>query len=186
MSNTPRNKPLIIYVTGAPGSGKTTLAKLISEQLFIPHVSSDLVHGGMHFTRPDDYDRHAGFHEAFVPLMVTMAKLGMSFVVDHVLQKDISKADVIDKLTPWAQIVYVHTIAAHSIDRHLARELARNDKGTVLDDEGLSKRAEFHASNLAQTEHPADYENPVLIVHTDDGYEPSLEEIVEFIQENNQ
>jgi len=176
------NKPLIIYVTGAPGSGKTTLAKLISEQLFIPHVSSDLVHGGMHLTRPNGYDRRTGFHEAFVPLMVAMAKLDMSFVVDQVLQKDISKIDIIDKLTPWAQIVYIHTVATRSVDRHLARELARHNKGITLDDAGMRKRAEFHASNLAQTEHPADYENPVLIVHTDDGYEPSLEKIVEFIQ----
>ncbi len=44
------HKPSIIYVTGTPGSGKTTLVKCISERLYIPHVSSDLVHGGVSFT----------------------------------------------------------------------------------------------------------------------------------------
>lgn len=175
-------KPLIIYVTGAPGSGKTTLAKLISEQLYIPHVSSDLVHGGAGLVRPDEYDRRQGFHEAFVPLMMAMARLRISFVVDQVLQKDISKTDIIDKLTPWARIVYVHTMAGNSIERHLARELTRRDKGVVLDEGGLKKRAEFHASNLAQTEQPADYESPVLVVRTEEGYEPSLEKIIDFIQ----
>ena len=85
------NKPLIIYVTGAPGSGKTTLARRISEQLYIPHVSPDLVHGGARFTLGKPNDRYKTLHEAFVPIMIGMTKRGISFVVDHVLQKDISK-----------------------------------------------------------------------------------------------
>lgn len=31
-------RPLIVYVSGAPGSGKTTLAAKIAAELFIPHI----------------------------------------------------------------------------------------------------------------------------------------------------
>lgn len=176
------SKPLIIYVTGAPGSGKTTLAKRISEQLYIPHVSSDLVHGGVRFTLGEPNDRYKTLHEAFVPIMVDMSKRGISFVVDHVLQKDMSKTDVIDKLLPHARIIFIHTVATNCIKRHLERELGRDDRGKVLDDDGLKKRADFHASNLSQTVEPADFETPVLIVDTDDGYDPALDEIVATIE----
>lgn len=43
-------RPLIVYVSGPPGSGKTTLASKISHTLYIPHISSDLVHAGVRLT----------------------------------------------------------------------------------------------------------------------------------------
>ncbi|MBP6038044.1 MAG: AAA family ATPase [Candidatus Saccharimonas sp.] len=177
-----KDKPLIVYVTGAPGSGKTTLARHISDQLYIPHVSSDLVHGGVRFTLGEPNDRYRTLHDVFVPSMIEMARLGMSFVVDHVLQKDVSKVDVIDKLLPHARIIFVHTMAADPIKRHLERELGRNDKGKVLDDDGLKKRADFHASNLSQTIEPSDFEKPVIIVDTNDGYKPALDEVIATIE----
>jgi broad-specificity NMP kinase len=176
------DKPLIVYVTGAPGSGKTTLARRISDQLYIPHVSSDLIHGGVRFTIDEPNDRYKTLHEVFVPFMIEMAKLGVSFVVDHVLQKDVSKTDVIDRLSPHARIVFVHTAAIDPIKRHLERELGRDDKDKILDDDGLKKRADFHASNLHQTIEPSDFEKPVIVVDTNDGYSPAFDEIIANIE----
>lgn len=176
-------KPRIVYVSGAPGAGKTTLARKISAELYLPHVSSDLIHAGYRFTdAAAHHDRSVSFHQAFVPLMQDMAKRGVSFVVDHVLQKDRSKHDVLDKLLPYAHVVIIHVQADNPIKRHLDRELARSDKGRVLDEKSLRERADYHQSNLENTAEPGDYGVPVLTVNATDGYEPEFDQIISFIQ----
>jgi hypothetical protein len=114
--------------------------------------------------------------------MIEMTRLGISFVVDHVLQKDISKVDIIDKLTPYADLVYVHTQSANPIDRHLAREISRRDSGQVLDKEGLTDRAKYHMSNLGNTVEAIDIGAPTLVVNTDDGYDPIFTDIISFVE----
>ena len=176
------SKPLIIYVSGPPGSGKSTLAEKISREFHIPHVSSDLVHGGSRMTAGEPIDRKKSLHEVYVPLMIWLAKSNVSFVVDHVLQKEMSKTDIIDKLTPFAEIVYIHLKTEDPVGRHLARELVRTDRGNHADEAAKVERADFHRNNLAQTEKPLDLGLPVIEINTSDGYEPSFESIIAFIE----
>lgn len=176
-------KPLVVYVSGAPGSGKTTLAKKLSEELFIPHVSSDLIHGGVRLTNGGPNDRLKSLHESYVPILIDMAQKSISFVVDQVLQKDLSKADITDKLSPYASIVYIHTQTTNPIQRHLARELARKDRGRVLTPDELKTRSEFHRQNLGNTAEPVDIGIEPFIVDTTNGYSPSIEEIVDYIEQ---
>ena len=172
----------MVYVSGAPGSGKTTLAAQLSAALYIPHVSSDVVHGGVRLTHGEPNDRYVPFHESFVPLMIDMTKLNISFVVDHVLQEGRSKKDVIDKLSPHASIVYIHAQTKDPIARHLARELTRTDRGRVLDEVGLRARAEFHTSNLANTAQALDIGIDKYVVDTSNGYTPHLNDILDYIE----
>ncbi len=174
-------KPLIVYVSGAPGSGKTTLAAKLSAELYIPHVSSDLVHGGVRLTEGRANDRLQSLFDAFIPTMIDMTKKGISFTVDQVLLQGTSEADIIDKLLPHAEIILVQTQATNPIERHLSRELARTDRGQVLDRDGLKKRAEHHRQNLPRTQEPVDRDLPTIIVNTDDGYSPSISDIANFI-----
>ena len=175
-------KPLIIYVSGAPGAGKTTLAVKVAAELYIPHVSSDLVHGGHRFTDVIHHDRHKSLHEAFVPLMQDMSKRGISFVVDHVLQKGVSNHDIIQKLVPYADVIIIHVKSDKPIERHLNRELARTDQGRVSNEQELRERAEYHRSNLEKTATPDHYGLPVLVVDATDRYKPRFDEIIDFIQ----
>lgn len=179
-------KPLVIYVSGAPGSGKTTLAEMISQELYIPHVSSDLVHGGVRLTEGKPNDRKWSMHNAFIPLLIETSKRHVSYVVDHVLQQNMSEHDIVAKLLPHAQIVYIHTYCHEPIARHLQRELARRDKGVVLDEVQLVARAEFHRQNLINTAEGLRLDIPTLKVDTNDGYKPTFTEVISFIENSYQ
>lgn len=174
-------KPVIIYVSGAPGSGKTTLARHISKQLNIHQISSDLIHGGVAFTRPD-HDRNSTIHDVFVPYMIETAKLGISFVVDHVLQKGLAKETIIGKLQEHANVVYIHTQATDPIARY-KNNIETNESIDVQSRRDyLLSRADHHAGNLDNTLNKISLDIPTLVVNTDDGYNPSLRDIVDFIK----
>jgi len=174
-------KPLIVYVSGAPGSGKTTLAHLLSQQLYIPTISSDLVHGGVALGNPD-HDRKYTLQNVFVPLMIDVAKKGVSFVVDQVLQKGISEVDIIDRLRAHAVIVNVHTECANPIERYVRRVENSELPSVVKRRDHLLGLATPHQKNLALTNDALDLGLAQIVVNTDDGYKPHLEEIVSFIR----
>ncbi len=177
------NKPIIIYVSGAPGSGKSTLAKILSERLHIPLIASDLVHGGARFSGNGD-DRGKTIHEVFVPLMTFMAERGESFIVDNVLQQGVSKTDIIDKLSPVANVLYIHTQAEDPIKRYTERIQSSTVQDIAERRDELLARAKHHADNLAKTQTPLDLGLPTLVINTDDDYNPKLESIIEFIYSN--
>jgi predicted kinase len=174
-------KPFVVYVSGAPGSGKTTLARLISEQLYVPSISSDLIHGGVAFTNPE-HDRKQTLRGVFVPIMVDLAERGVSFVVDQVLQKGLSEDDIIDKLRPYAVIVNIHAVCANPIERYISRVKDSDLPSIVERREHLLGLANLHKDNLSKTSEPLELDMPTLIVNTDQGYEPSLEEVIKFIK----
>ena len=176
-------KPVIVYVSGAPGSGKTTLARLLADQLYIPSISSDLVHGGVAFLKPE-HNRKQTLNDVFVPIMINMSQRGISFIVDQVLQKGVSEADIIDRLRPYATIINIHTMCKNPIDRYVARIEASNLPSIVQRREHLLQLAAPHKDNLSKTNEPLKLNIPCLVVDTNDGYIPNLNDITEFILNN--
>ncbi|MFZ1301643.1 MAG: AAA family ATPase [Candidatus Microsaccharimonas sp.] len=174
-------KPTIIYVSGAPGSGKTTLAKLLAEQLYIDYISSDMVKGGLEFTQAN-HDRTASTTGVFVPLLVDHAQKGISFVADHVLQKDIARSTVIDELKAVANVIYIHTQANDPIGRYTERVQQSEIPDIIRRRELLLERANHHRDNLVNTAEVIDLGVPTLVVNTDDGYAPNIDEILNFIK----
>lgn len=174
-------KPIIIYVSGAPGSGKTTLARHLSKQLNIHHISSDLIHGGVAFTHPG-HSRSETIRDIFVPYIIDTANRGISFVVDHVLQKDIARETIIEKLREHATIVYIHTQATDPIARYKEKIETSESIEEQARRDFLLTRATYHADNLSNTSDMIELNLPTLVVNTDDGYTPELSDIIKFIQ----
>jgi len=179
--NDSMDKPLIVYVSGAPGSGKTTLARLLANELYIPSISSDTIHGGVAFSNPE-HSRRQTLLKIFVPLMIEMSKNGVCFVVDQVLQKGASEADIIDKLRPYAEIINVHTVCDNPIERYKTRIIQADSLNIIERREYLLERAEYHKDNLDKTSRPLELGLPLLVVNTNNGYNPNLGEIIKFVR----
>lgn len=176
-------KPTIIYVSGAPGAGKTTLAKILAEQLYIGHISSDMVKGGLEFTSPGQ-DRQASTVNIFLPLLIEHAEKGISFVVDHVLQKDIAKSTIIKKLEDVANVIYVHVQTDDPIKRYVERIKNSELPDIIRRRELLLNRATYHRDNLVNTAEVIDLGIPTIVVDTNGDYKPTLGEIISFINKH--
>lgn len=176
-------KPLIVYVSGAPGSGKTTLATLLADQLYIPRMSVDLMQNGVWIANKD-HSRKETLFNIVIPAFEYMSKQGVSFVTDHVLQKGVSEEHIIDKLRPLATVIYVHTQTADPIGRYIERTTNSTIASIAERRSGLLELAKQHQANLDKTNEPLDLGLPTIVVNTDDGYEPSVEKILEFINSN--
>lgn len=172
-----------MYISGAPGSGKTTLARLLADQLYIPSISSDLIHGGVAFSNPE-HNREQTLLNIFVPIMIEMSKKGISFVADQVLQKGTSEVYIVDKLRPYATIINIHTVCDNPIERYEERIKHADSPNIIERREHLLERAKHHKGNLDRTSQPLELSLPVLTVNTNDDYRPSLGEIVSFIKAN--
>lgn len=176
-------KPLIVYISGAPGSGKTELAKLVSEQLYTIRMSSDLVHGGIALSQPN-HNRGQAIVEVYVPALIDLAKRGISLVADHSLKKGLGEVDIIGELKPYAEVVYIHTQTADPISRFVKRTKTSTIPSIIARQEKLLGRVDYHTENLSVTSQPLKLDVPTLVVNTDDGYDPTLNEIILFIRAN--
>ena len=178
-------KPTVVYISGAPGSGKSTLAGILAEKLYVHRISSDLVKGGLAYTDPTQ-DRNATTGSVFVPMLIETARHGVSYVVDHVLQKEIAKETIIDKLVEVANVIYIHVEATDPIGRYVDRNATSTIPDIIRRRNILMERAAHHRNNLENTQNVIDLDVPTLLVNTDDGYEPSIKKILGFIEESRQ
>lgn len=176
-------KPTIIYVSGAPGAGKTTLAKLLSEQLYVPCISSDLIHGGIALTNPN-HNRRETLNSVFIPALIDLAKRNLSFIADHVLQKGMSEVGIIGKLKPHAKLIYIHVETANPLERYKSRIEQSVVPSIVERREQLLESLAPHANNLSKTSKPLELGVPTIVVNTDDGYSPDIDDLVAFIRSN--
>lgn len=117
-----------------------------------------------------------------MPYIIDTANRGISFVVDHVLQKDIARETIIEKLREHATIVYIHTQATDPIARYKEKIETSESIEEQARRDFLLTRATYHADNLSNTSDMIELNLPTLVVNTDDGYTPELSDIIKFIQ----
>jgi len=142
-----------------------------------------MVKGGLEFTKPG-HDRQASIGAVFLPLLIDHAEKGVSFVIDHVLQKDIAKSTIIEKLENVANVIYIHVETEDPIKRYVERVKNSELPDIIRRRDLLLDRAAHHQHNLVNTEKVIDLGVPTIVVNTDNGYDPLLGEVISFINEH--
>jgi predicted kinase len=182
--------PWLVLVTGAPGSGKTSLGWALSSALRVPFLGRDQVRGGLLATAGMWTGTMAAMParetavEAFVELVETAAGLGVSAVVELVVTPD--RADALARLEAAARCVVLLLETSAAAERAAARDAASPliDRPEVLAALGFASAEEYLADPARARvgdEVQTSFHLPTLRVRTDAGYRPALDDIVEWV-----
>lgn len=187
-------RPLAVLVTGAPGSGKTTLATQLARHLRVPFLARDDVRGGLLMTAgawsESMHSLPSGDEAVAVFLSTAEALLGsgVSCVLEYVVRRH--RPEDLDRLTAIADVRIVETVCADPLHRVRARNLADPliAQSAVLAAAGFATVAEHTEAMVKRMERVieetrTEFVVPVLRVRTDGPPDPPLQTIVNFVVE---
>lgn len=174
-------QPLLVLVSGAPGSGKTTLAREVAEYLRLPHVPRDEILRGLEMTAGGKIDRSGHGITVYYKVLTTMLDEGVSLVTDGTIYKGVSEDDIAKHLGVRATVINVHARAKNEYERFKARERQRKTKGWS-DDWVISHKQRLDKV-YNQAVEPLELNVPLIEVNTTSGYDPPIEKIVYRIRE---
>jgi predicted kinase len=175
------DRPLAVLVSGAPGSGKTTLAGLLADALRMPVISKDRLRQGTMWTLGiDDIDDAPLGPPLFYGVIEAHLALGISVIADMTLYRGLSEPDIAARLAPAADIVNVHCRTLHAVERFESRTRADPVYRELVD----RLMPEVRQLQEALFE-PLDLTCPCVVVDTSQGYRPDVPEVVAAIAEHS-
>jgi predicted kinase len=183
-------RPWLIVVTGEPGSGKTSLGLQLAAALRVPFLSRDAVRGGLLATAglwtgegralPDREEAV----EATVQMVERSAELGVSAVLEFVVFRE--RREALRRLETAARCLVVRTECADATVRAEQRDrgdtlLQRRDVLRALGHDSIDDYLQAPQREIVRAGMVTEFDLPLLPVRTDDGYDPPLDEIVDWI-----
>lgn len=180
--------PALVLVTGAPATGKTTLATRLSGELAWPLLSRDRLKEILWDALPEG-ERNASrdlvlraqwplFHAVVAELLGA----GVSVVAEGCVHSEWAPAELAP-LVARARTVLIHCQAPRAEShRRFARRAARTPRHPGHDDAELALRLREQPDRWAHFEQPARLGVPTLRVETTRGLNPEWENVVAFVR----
>lgn len=174
----PLSRPLLVLISGAPGAGKTTLAKQLAKHMGLYHVERDALKLGIEYTsRTAPKDRKHTVVPIYFELIFQLLKLRVSTIADGSHYKGESEAD----LKPYGEVAQVFNIHCKAHNHH-ERFNQRQSAEAEHQPKWLTPHMVDTNSVYARTSEPLEHGYQTLEVDTSDGYDPSIETIIAWIE----
>ena len=182
-----RPTPTLVVVSGPPGSGKTTLAHALGHAIPCPAICRDEIKEGMaHAEGPDFQGGHGDpltqrTFPLFFDVVALLVESGVTVVAEAAFQDgrwrpQLERLSAVSNL----RIIRCRVDAALSFERAAARAAGTASHRKAHGDSTIGKSLEAWARALESFEHLS-IAAPSIDVDTTDGYEPDLDQIVDFV-----
>lgn len=179
-------KPLLVLVTGVPGSGKTTLAAALNARLSFALLSRDDFQvrlWNLWQDQPDLLPQVPRAHwAAYYATVDALLDAGVSVVAEGSVHTTRGAAEIA-VLLPKADAVVVHCVASRAVTHERFRTrtgVGRRQHPAYTDAENL-RQMETNSARWAHFERPVTLNIPKLIVKTAVDYQPELDHILDFV-----
>jgi predicted kinase len=176
--------PPLVIVSGAPATGKTTLARRLAIDLRLPCLTKDDLKEALAdvFERPIDVDASMELGVAAYAAMYRMAEMlleaNVGLVLESNFRRGLSEIDL-RPLVVRGDSGLVHCTAEHAvIRRRYAQRHQRGERHVAHRD---ADRADGLTRDLEEGRfEPLELAIPTIVVDTSNGYEPAYEEVRDF------
>ncbi|MGH2483820.1 MAG: AAA family ATPase [Candidatus Limnocylindria bacterium] len=176
--------PALVIISGAPASGKSTLADRLSFDLRLPIVAKDELKEALAdaIGPPSDVPASMQLGQGAYAMLYLFAQRLLEartgLIVESNFQRGVSETDL-RPLLAWSDPCLIHCSATPEVVQ--ARYAARHERGDRHPAHLDANRAAALADGLAAGHFdPLDLPIPTLIVDTTDGWHPAYEDIRDF------
>lgn len=176
-SDQPTRKPLVVLTSGAPGAGKSTLARALGDRMFLPVIDRDLLRQGARRTLElPGLEGVPPGHQLFWATLQAFLELKISVIGDMTLLRS-SEPGIRDFFAPEADLVCVHCRTSESVDRFVAR---CRERGVPSD--RIEELLPMVLRQQDELRDPLDLGCPTLCIDTTASIDRHVDDVVAFIE----
>jgi predicted kinase len=176
--------PTLLIVSGAPASGKTTLARRLASDLRLPLLARDDLKEALAdaLGAPSDVPASmrlgAGAYAMLYLVAERLIEAGTGVIIESNFRRGVSETEL-KPLLAWSDAGLIHCKAEPEVVR--TRYADRTDRGERHVAHLDTDRAAALAMDLSEGRfEPLNLAIPTLVVDTTDGWHPTYEEIRDF------